>query len=99
MGPKSYFGTLCFFSNVNSLCTVETVTHVKILYITEEIFWKAASQFPGVSQQFKTISENFDLLTEFQQISIRGSLQNPELDDDLWLSDGIFLLILVSIIR
>ncbi|XP_044258067.1 uncharacterized protein LOC123007093 isoform X2 [Tribolium madens] len=92
LGPKSSFGTLCFFSNVNSLCTVETVTHVKLIYITEEIFWAVASMFPKVANGFKVSSENFDLITEFRRIPIRGSLENiAEVDDDLWLSEDSLL--------
>ncbi|XP_015840575.2 uncharacterized protein LOC100141648 [Tribolium castaneum] len=92
LGPKSFFGTLAFFSDVNSLCTVKTVTHVKLLYITEEIFWAAASMFPRVAKRFGASSENFDLITEFRKIPIRGSLDNNlELDNELWLSKDSLL--------
>ena len=84
----SFFGTMCLFSKVNSLCTVKTLTHVKILCITEETFWRSASIYPTVFTQFKIASNTFDILTEFKKIPIHPTLDNTEIEKNSLVPPG-----------
>jgi hypothetical protein len=59
---------------MNCLCNVKTLTHVKILCITEEMFWESASMYPTVEKQFTETSEIFDVLNEFKKIPIQPKL-------------------------
>lgn len=84
---------MCVFFNVNALCSVRTLTHVKLLYFTEEDFWKCAFLYPGVVTQFKETTRSFDILSEFNKIPIFPSiLEMSEFDDSDF--EGSFLYII-----
>lgn len=64
LGPSSYFGCMSVLFNIPTLSSVKTLTHVKILCLDEELFWRTASIFVEVKKKLVQTFAEFDFAEE-----------------------------------